>query len=130
MKNIQEPSQLDSEYRKAIDTVLALFDTRLGFCHDALGQDGLDKIKEAVQRLSPATAVSADSAEARSGHQRAISEVLALFQSDLGFCHDPMGQEAINDLEKAIMSIESPEPVRGGVAKRIRTTKRDFDGRF
>lgn len=109
MKNVQGSSQFDPEYRKAIDAVLGLFETRLGFCHDALGQDGLDKIKEAVQSFSPPSTVSVDPAGAQSGHQRAISDVLALFRSDLGFCHDALGQEAINDLEKAVMSIEAPK---------------------
>jgi len=50
------------------------------------------------------------SADYIKGHSQAIEKVLKLFDSEIGFCHDPMGQEAINMLQDAIKRLEKTTP--------------------
>lgn len=61
-----------------------------------------------------ATSETADteepSAEYARGHSKAIEKVLELFEGRLGFCHDPMGQNAIDQLQEAVKGLEKPAP--------------------
>lgn len=45
------------------------------------------------------------SEEYEKGHSDALNRVLALFDTNLGFCHDPMGQDAIDQLQEAVKSV-------------------------
>lgn len=50
------------------------------------------------------------SAEYIKGYSQAIEKVLEQFDGILGFCHDPMGQDAIDQLQDAIKRLANPSP--------------------